>query len=120
MEKKEQKTGFNGKQMMIWLAALAAGGVLGSCNWTALNNFFDFIAVPKSIFSNFCCIVGNDNILKIITPTKSRTIYFSQSSGKRNTFKVLAACKRTVAYRHLAVGKSKSYKSLTVEECERS
>ena len=44
MEKKEQKTGFNGKQMMIWLAALAAGGVLGSCNWTALNNFFDFIA----------------------------------------------------------------------------
>lgn len=53
----EKKAGFNGKQMMIWFAAMVIGGALGllSCPWvhdlfnfiaTIYTRLFQFVAVP--------------------------------------------------------------------------
>ena len=40
----DKKNGFNGKQFVIWMAALIVGSLLGLCGVPRLDEFFDFIA----------------------------------------------------------------------------
>ena len=44
MENTVKKSGFNGKQFAVWMAALILGCILGTLGCTRLNSFFDFIA----------------------------------------------------------------------------
>ena len=44
MEETKKTTGFNGKQFVIWMAALIIGAVLGLLKVEWLNEFFNFIA----------------------------------------------------------------------------
>ena len=56
MEKKENKPGFNGKALVLWLAALILGGALGALDLPRLNEFFDFIAAGYTRLFQFVAV----------------------------------------------------------------
>jgi len=66
MDKKEYKSGFNGKQFIIWMSALIIGAGLGALNIAALNNFFDFVA---AIYTRLFKFVAVPTIALAITAT---------------------------------------------------
>ena len=56
MENTKKKIGFNGKQFIIWMAALIIGACLGfvNCNW--LTEFFNFIATIYTRLFKFVAV----------------------------------------------------------------
>ena len=56
MQKTEKIRAFNGKQMIIWLAALILGGALGMLNNGAINEFFNFIASAYTRLFKFVAV----------------------------------------------------------------
>jgi Na+/H+-dicarboxylate symporter len=56
MEAKSIKSGFNGKQFVIWMSALIIGAVLGACGIGWLNTFFDFIATVYTRLFKFAAV----------------------------------------------------------------
>ena len=56
MQKSEKIRAFNGKQMIIWLAALILGGALGMLNNNAVNEFFNFIASAYTRLFKFVAV----------------------------------------------------------------
>ena len=56
MEKKENKPGFNGKTLVLWIAALILGGALGALDLPRLNEFFDFIAAGYTRLFQFVAV----------------------------------------------------------------
>ena len=56
MEQKSVKSGFNGKQFVIWMSALILGGILGACGIGWLNSFFDFIATIYTRLFKFAAV----------------------------------------------------------------
>ena len=56
MEQKSVKSGFNGKQFIIWMSALILGGILGACGIGWLNSFFDFIATVYTRLFKFAAV----------------------------------------------------------------
>ncbi len=79
----KQQSGFNFKQFIIWMAALAIGGYLGTLGCAWLNGFFDFIAavytrlfkfiavptIALSIMTTLALLGGDKNIGKIFRKT---------------------------------------------------
>ena len=56
MEKKENKPGFNGKTLVIWIAALALGGALGALELPRVHAFLDFIAAGYTRLFQFIAV----------------------------------------------------------------
>ena len=86
MSENTKKSGFNGKQFAIWMAALIIGAVLGCCGFARLNEFFDFIARIYTRLFQF-----------IAVPTIALAIMTTLASlgAKRDTGKIFL---HTIAY----------------------
>lgn len=56
MKNENRKTGFNGKQLAIWISALILGAFLGILNVAWLNNFFNFIAAAYTRLFQFVAV----------------------------------------------------------------
>ncbi len=56
MKNENRKTGFNGKQLAIWISALIFGAFLGILNVAWLNNFFNFIAAAYTRLFQFVAV----------------------------------------------------------------
>ena len=56
MEEVKKIRAFNGKQMLIWLAALILGGVLGMLGSSTINEFFNFIASAYTRLFKFVAV----------------------------------------------------------------
>ena len=50
------KAGFNGKQALLWVAALVVGAALGSLGCKGLNEFFDFVALAYTRCFQFVAV----------------------------------------------------------------
>ena len=79
MQKSEKIRAFNGKQMIIWLAALILGGALGMLNNNAVNEFFNFIA---SAYTRLFKFVAVPTIALAVTTT------LAMLGAKRDTGKI--------------------------------
>ena len=79
MQKTEKIRAFNGKQMIIWLAALILGGALGMLNNNAVNEFFNFIA---SAYTRLFKFVAVPTIALAVTTT------LAMLGAKRDTGKI--------------------------------
>ena len=79
MQKSEKIRAFNGKQMIIWLAALMLGGALGMLNNNAVNEFFNFIA---SAYTRLFKFVAVPTIALAVTTT------LAMLGAKRDTGKI--------------------------------
>ncbi len=66
MKDKQKTTGFNGRQFMLWMAALALGGILGTLGIRWLNDFFNFIA---SVYTRLFQFVAVPTIALAVTTT---------------------------------------------------
>lgn len=66
MEQSVKKHGFHGKQLIIWMAALIIGGILGLCDIAQLNIFLNFIA---SVYTRLFKFVAVPTIALAITTT---------------------------------------------------
>ncbi len=56
MEEVKKIRAFNGKQMLIWLAALILGGALGMLGSSTINEFFNFIASAYTRLFKFVAV----------------------------------------------------------------
>ena len=56
METSKNKSGFNSKQLVIWMSALILGCILGMFNVEWLNNFFNFIATAYTRLFKFVAV----------------------------------------------------------------
>ena len=79
MEDYKRKAGFNGRQVIVWIAALVLGGSLGAlgCGW--LNEFFNFIA---AVYTRLFQFVAVPTIALAVTTT------LAQLGAKRNTGRI--------------------------------
>ena len=77
-ESKKIRT-FNGRQMLIWLAALILGGVLGMLGNSAINDLFNFIA---SAYTRLFKFVAVPTIALAVTTT------LAMLGAKRDTGKI--------------------------------
>jgi Na+/H+-dicarboxylate symporter len=78
MNQNTPKSGFNGKQIAIWLAALLTGAILGACNIEWLNNFFNFTA---TVYTRLFKFVAVPTIALAIMTTLA-TLGAGKNSGK--------------------------------------
>ena len=78
MESTVKKSGFNGKQFAIWMAALILGAALGAWNIGWLNGFFDFIA---TVYTRLFKFVAVPTIALAITTTLA-SLGAGKNSGK--------------------------------------
>jgi len=78
MESTAKKSGFNGKQFAIWMAALILGAALGAWNIGWLNGFFDFIA---TVYTRLFKFVAVPTIALAITTTLA-SLGAGKNSGK--------------------------------------
>ena len=79
MEEVKKIRSFNGKQMLIWLAALILGGVLGMLGNGVINEFFNFIA---SAYTRLFKFVAVPTIALAVTTT------LAMLGAKRDTGKI--------------------------------
>lgn len=78
METSKNKSGFNGKQLAVWMTALILGTVLGILNNNWLNNFFDFIAAAYTRLFKFIAV---PTIALVITTTLA-TLGAKKNTGR--------------------------------------
>ena len=93
MEKSTQKNGFNGKQFIIWTAALIIGAVLGTLNVGWLNGFFDFTA---SVYTRLFKFVAVPTIALAITTTLA-SLGANKNSGRIFLHTVIYTLLTTIA-----------------------
>lgn len=74
-----QKNAFNNRQLVIWLAALVAGALLGLLDWQWLHELFDFIA---SVYTRLFKFVAVPTIALSIMTT------LALLGAKKNTGKI--------------------------------
>ena len=86
MEETKKTTGFNGKQFVIWMAALVIGAGLGLLKVEWLNEFFNFIA---TVYTRLFKFVAVPTIALAITTT------LALLGAKKNTGKIFL---RTIIY----------------------
>ena len=79
MEESKKLRTFNGKQMLIWLAALIIGGALGMLGNNVINEFFNFIA---SAYTRLFKFVAVPTIALAVTTT------LAMLGAKRDTGKI--------------------------------
>lgn len=79
MENTVKKSGFNGKQFAVWMAALILGSILGTLGCAPLNSFFDFIAAVYTRLFKFAAV---PTIALAITTT------LASLGAKRNAGKI--------------------------------
>ncbi len=79
MGDKTGKTGFNGRQFALWIAALVLGGVLGTLGRGWLNEFFNFIA---SAYTRLFQFVAVPTIALAVTTT------LAQLGARKNTGRI--------------------------------
>ncbi len=78
MNKNVLQSGFNGKQIAIWMAALLLGAILGACDINWLNNFFNFTA---TVYTRLFKFVAVPTIALAIMTTLA-SLGTSKNSGK--------------------------------------
>ena len=78
-EKEKPQNGFNGKQFVIWMAALILGGILGCLGIGWLNGFFDFIA---SVYCRLFQFLAVPTIALAVTTT------LAMLGARKNTGKI--------------------------------
>lgn len=66
MKDNTKNAGLNGRQFMLWMAALAAGGILGTLGIPWLNDFFNFTA---SVYTRLFQFVAVPTIALAVTTT---------------------------------------------------
>ena len=93
MEQKTVKSGFNGKQFAIWMAALVLGAVLGSLGIGWLNNLFDFTA---SVYTRLFKFVAVPTIALAITTTLA-SLGAGKNSGRIFLHTIIYTLLTTVA-----------------------
>ena len=78
METTEKKVGFNGKQFIIWMAALIVGSILGLLGLAWLNDFCNFIA---AVYTKLFQFVAVPTIALAVTTTLA-TLGAKKNTGK--------------------------------------
>jgi Na+/H+-dicarboxylate symporter len=79
MNATKKTVGFNGKQFIIWMAALVLGSVLGVLGIGWLNEFCDFIA---TVYTKLFQFVAVPTIALAVTTT------LAMLGAKKNTGKI--------------------------------
>ena len=92
MEEEKKKTGFNGRQFALWMAALVLGGILGALGIGWLNDFFNFIA---SAYTRLFQFVAVPTIALAVTTT------LALLGARKNTGRIFL---HTILYTLLTTG----------------
>ncbi|MBQ2000117.1 MAG: cation:dicarboxylase symporter family transporter, partial [Spirochaetales bacterium] len=78
METSKNKSGFNSKQLVIWMSALILGCILGMFNVEWLNNFFNFIATAYTRLFKFVAVPT----IALVIATTLATLGAKKSTGR--------------------------------------
>lgn len=78
METSKSKSGFNGKQLAIWMTALILGLILGMFNVNWLNNFFNFIATAYTRLFKFVAVPT----IALVIATTLATLGAKKNTGR--------------------------------------
>ncbi|MEE1289776.1 MAG: dicarboxylate/amino acid:cation symporter [Spirochaetota bacterium] len=78
METSKTKSGFNGKQLAIWMSALILGLILGILNINWLNNFFNFIATAYTRLFKFVAVPT----IALVIATTLATLGAKKNTGR--------------------------------------
>ena len=78
METSKNKSGFNSKQLVIWMSALILGCILGMFNVEWLNNFFNFIATAYTRLFKFVAVPT----IALVIATTLATLGAKKNTGR--------------------------------------